>query len=679
MKALRHTLSRADLLAESPSLNIGEREKVQTALGGIISIIAHCFFIYCLVFIVMDFVRTDNPDIIHEASAGINYPAIDVVKDNHLPVLFLFLDRVYPVESTEVNKYISITFRSTTYSATKKNAQGQAQFIDKIVKDYPVLPCKTLLQRKNKEEYLKGNSGILAELIENHGMCIDTGSEPIIVQGRANEEVYSTVNYEIYPCSLDTSKCATQDDLNRVGIIMTTSSPNVNLTNFKNPVTYAASADDFYLMNPSTTQRYMNKLSSTQILDERGFLLGESTRTKFTQVENTIASSFDRNRSIIRCVPQDLVFDRCYPYFMFEMMSGGNIVSIRRKFGTLLSTVGDIGGVKEFIYLLSFLVYAWYNNMAKKHQLVKSVFKIYDPKHRKSWRACGCLKKNKEFNPKYPINQAEPEVIDRAYDIIKKSLDVVTIAKEIGTVRFMAHFLLKDYHRVLIPLVALNIGLNKQEAFKQMKKEAALRRLDTVNCLSVSDDIPLKSRLTLSRHLRKDIKDRSLNKAYRELEEGVRTYQINNNQEQSSTAMVERRKFKEELHSEIDLSCHEILTTAAYLPFPRLLSSTVISTGRNRRNSLLGSGFIAPGHSVPLAHIKATTEGISLIPSKISNLTKVFPSEESKLGDGDHTGRNIQNRTESIISNRSISRKRNSTNGAFRDAIFGHISAITGK
>ena len=57
------------------------------------------------------------------------------------------------------------------------------------------------------------------------------------------------------------------------------------------------------------------------------------------------------------------------------------------------------------------------------------------------------------------MKEAPNEVIDEAFNIVEKSLDAITIVQQINVLKFISHFILKEYHTKLVPLVALNLDL----------------------------------------------------------------------------------------------------------------------------------------------------------------------------------------------------------------------------
>jgi hypothetical protein len=71
------------------------------------------------------------------------------------------------------------------------------------------------------------------------------------------------------------------------------------------------------------------------------------------------------------------------------------------------------------------------------------------------------------------VSKDDPGVLDpvvvknlqrQAYKMIEKSLDIVTLVKEINSLKVLTHFLLKDYHLKLVPLISLSLQCSKTGA-----------------------------------------------------------------------------------------------------------------------------------------------------------------------------------------------------------------------
>ena len=64
------------------------------------------------------------------------------------------------------------------------------------------------------------------------------------------------------------------------------------------------------------------------------------------------------------------------------------------------------------------------------------------------------------------------KVRGEAFTVIKNSLDIVTMVKEINNLRILTHLLLKDHHLKLVPAVALSLQLSKGNMKKGDPRES---------------------------------------------------------------------------------------------------------------------------------------------------------------------------------------------------------------
>ena len=57
-------------------------------------------------------------------------------------------------------------------------------------------------------------------------------------------------------------------------------------------------------------------------------------------------------------------------------MSGGAIRTYTRNYKDFITTMGDLGGVREVVYSLVFYLYVLYNNRERKRAMVASIYKL---------------------------------------------------------------------------------------------------------------------------------------------------------------------------------------------------------------------------------------------------------------------------------------------------------------
>ena len=136
-------------------------------------------------------------------------------------------------------------------------------------------------------------------------------------------------------------------------------------------------------------------------------------------------------------------------------------------------------------------IYLLFHSKFEKEYLVKH---IYNSKKKPKSKTNCCKKKNKGNRSeedkthkeaakvdedksqsvridKDGVFEVSDEVFHQAADSVEKTLDVVTIAKELNCLRLLVAFLLRDYQRQLSPLIVLSQDLSVARKLKSVNSE----------------------------------------------------------------------------------------------------------------------------------------------------------------------------------------------------------------
>ena len=158
---------------------------------------------------------------------------------------------------------------------------------------------------------------------------------------------------------------------------------------------------------------------------------------------------------------------------------------IQREYKGIVETLSDIGGIKELIHMVFAGIYLLFHSKFEKEYLVEHIYN--SKKKRKSKSNC-CKKKKEDKTHKEAakvdedksqsvridkdgVFEVSDEVFDQAADSVEKTLDVVTIAKELNCLRHLVAFLLRDYQRQLSPLIVLSQDLSVARKLKSVNSE----------------------------------------------------------------------------------------------------------------------------------------------------------------------------------------------------------------
>jgi hypothetical protein len=519
--SIRKTIRSLDFLGEGVSLTIAGNSAVKTIPGAILTVLAGALFALASGIIIYAFIRTDSPSVTSDVTITTDYPRIDLPKQNLMPILYFYLDEVVPIKATDISNYVTIRFVTYKYYTSTSNTGDQTYNTVKVV--MPVTSCGTLMAEKKADLFTPSKeSGYIYDTTVQYGLCVNHTDNEAFVQGKISDPLLVSTRLEILPCT-DSPTCLPYQEINRLAFILSFGMANIDLSEFTTPLRYISNADDFYFINNRATQMSTVRYMYNSIVDDRGYFIGEKERTGYYSVQSVVYNSPERDKFQIKCKSPEIDSGVCKPYFIYEYMSSGHKRTIVRSYKGFLETLGDIGGTREVIYFIVVLFYGIYNEKQKKKALVAQIYRLY-PEKKKSQKCLNFCKKSSSqvsqssesansFGDKSTqeledvreltnvedhvdfdkgvekdLKPAPKEVFNEAYEIVEKSLDAVTIVKQINVLKLITQFILSEYHTKLAPLVALNLDLHETKVLKASKEEeeAELRKHSQNNTLKES-------------------------------------------------------------------------------------------------------------------------------------------------------------------------------------------------
>ena len=310
-------------------------------------------------------------------------------------------------------------------------------------------------------------------------MCADYHETETYIQGRITDDVYEEVSVEVYPCSLeDATQCVDADELSRVSFIYAFGSVNADLANKQNPLKPRMDADDYFYININTGIQYQSRMMQTSIWDNEGYFFGTSKRDSYFSVEKVVTSMATRDGSELSCTKASIRDRSCNWFYFFLYISGGKEARITRSYKEFIATMGDIGGVMEFVYFFVFAVYKVYNDRHRKHMMVAQVYNL----HREASSSLCCKSKpapdtqpylgGKDFEAESQIHlqdKAPPKVIDGAFELIEAKLDAVALIKQLNELTVLTNHLFKAHHLSLVPAVSLELEWGRSKTLAQFR------------------------------------------------------------------------------------------------------------------------------------------------------------------------------------------------------------------
>lgn len=504
----------SDVLAPNMHLNINGGWAIRTWVGVFLTLVWVGLAAYCTIQQILEFMDTTNPFVAIEAKINSVYPSIDVVKNKHLPIFFAFAGTATPLSAAEIPSYFTVKFRQITYTISSNGID-----FDYTVKFMPSIPCQALIDNGmlNKADF--GDLQSFANSVPTHGICADTrGFNNLTVAGSFSDNFEQFIGVELYPCSLaDTTQCKTREELAYVMIQLLKPAVGMDLGNKESPIKYNFNGDDCYYLNPDSYQVINQPLVVNQIVDSNGFLIPDKVVVEYTTYGVPTYMASWRDSTVLTTTESDIENFLVYAYFKYEVISGGKFNKITRTYTGFLDYLGNIGGIYSILLGTFGAIYYFYHYEAEKAAIVHAIYGL------KAGSKNGCCSKKKSSQSKNQVgstkhsdfmramssksgttHQIDPEtdayaekgtiyvsskVVDKAFDTIKSNLDLVTICREINTIRCLASILMRDYHKGLVPLVSLSKYL-QEDQYKAMKSK--IKPNSCYKYLSqVASDLPL--------------------------------------------------------------------------------------------------------------------------------------------------------------------------------------------
>ena len=165
-------------------------------------------------------------------------------------------------------------------------------------------------------------------------------------------------------------------------------------------------------------------------------------------------------------------------YALFHLYPDKNVKVMTRSYFTLMQLASDIGGIFEFLYIITFLMYGFYNSYkVTKHIIVNTILGktiVLPDKYniKKDYNNITCRKRCKCCFRKLPndhILSDKTEVYKNCLQTLDEKMDLGNYLNTIMNFEATSHLLLKSRHRLLTPLLSLHLTTLKKKSSTEYK------------------------------------------------------------------------------------------------------------------------------------------------------------------------------------------------------------------
>lgn len=468
-----------DILAPEIKLNIGGKPSVATKFGTALSMGCIGIFIALAYVITKDYLDTSKPKLVSELVPIDMAPAINFSADKHYPILFFFYEISTAMKKPELDRFFNIRFLKYSESYLPNGTSVLKETKMKVVQ------CSDLLAAGRTSSIQVEEGSSTKDVMSSMGLCVDPGEDDMTLGNSIKDsDPYQIVLLQILPCSLPTG-CASAEEIRKITFSIANPLPSVNLGNHKHPVTYITNGDDYQFVSMTLTSRKKLNYVKSVIHDNRGFLAGQQLVTAYSDVYSVHSSFADRDSSQIQCTEEQADDLSCAPYFVQEMMAINKVVHITREYKGVVEAMSEMGGMIDLIMLAFYWLYGFYNSPAFKSHLIQQIYGISKPKEAKNSCAI-CRKKSRNklaYQQSASIRESgevgsdfiqersfQAKVYNELWIKIDDCLDIVTIAKEVNSLKLISHFLLSEFSKNNIGAICTVIQ-NKQKPKDGLQKD----------------------------------------------------------------------------------------------------------------------------------------------------------------------------------------------------------------
>jgi hypothetical protein len=498
MEKLKH-LKKFDILSKPPELNVNGSSGVETYTGSFLSLV----YVGTIVFVIFNAFRNylddTSPTVTQNFVVDKESPRINFLENSIYPLVMSYYRNESKIEMEKQPYFFTarLNLYSYTYNETIKDWDNKQELIE-------LVPCRDSPGATDFIHKLSNNK-IPKESIDRHGKCIPIEQRhKLFVEGSFTSLNQQYAYLEITPCS--EAVCANATELSNIYFVTAFPQTIVDSSRFNEPVSVHIENNDIYHVNPASKTQNSVKLREYNIRENYGFPYPETKRFEGFEVSEIKTKSQGRDPSKISCTRAEFLNLNtvpCQSYLNIEFIGNGNKVVYTRTYKGIIETLADIGGMKEIVYIIVFLIYQPFYKRAFSQTIMDKLFAFNKGKQKgfskkklhqngpaktfsevgfkeKIWFlfVCRCCKKRTKQD------EIDEEVRQSGMESLEETLDVLQLARQMNCMKVLTNILFKAYQYKLIPLMALNLFQKRKIQKTQFKKRRTEARKESSSSVS---------------------------------------------------------------------------------------------------------------------------------------------------------------------------------------------------
>lgn len=333
-------IKKADNLGEEFEINYGRTKRLQTVLGGVITLLSFLLITFSSSIFIARYRDTSGPEVSISNEFDPKYPKVNLIEGKIFPILGIAENEVKMLDRKDLSKYVTII--STVYSIYYETLDDPAQFTPLAQIEYK--PCPEVNHPIKQQIY--GNYKNPTDFGEIYGLCPDVKNDSIFyVEGHLVTPPKTVFDIKVYPCTLDDqTQCKTVDEMRSLEFYFLLPKLSFNRGDYEKPVRTSPDVEFAPGIDTNQKQKFVIRLMKTRIFDDRIDFKEPILKETFIEIESTKKSTFSRSGKGVTCKKSDFAIfpPSCIPYLQFEFNAGGRSVVIYRSYTKLLDLLGEI-------------------------------------------------------------------------------------------------------------------------------------------------------------------------------------------------------------------------------------------------------------------------------------------------------------------------------------------------
>jgi hypothetical protein len=354
-------------------------------------------------------------------------------EDKLFPMFLFYYKAINQIKQEDIAKFVTVEFSKLEMFRIKGSDE-----IKTTITSLKTIPCSELSNRETFRSFIVDSKNEREALIEG-GVCVDPEDHDVHIGRKSKDDpFYQQVTWRLLPCSLP-SGCAKREDLAKVTFVPMLPKPVQDLGNKKHPIRYVTSAEEVMYLSVSFNTRQSFVLMKTEIVDEAGFLFGDSIAKSYASINSVSFSWSDRSLNQTTCTPEEIKTRSCTPYFTQSFLNTPQKLVIKRQYKGIVETFSEFGGMADMLFIFFYFPYSLYNSKVLKEKLVEAIHGVKKPTssklkakihHLKSKDSVSCLP---VITP--TVESTSARSYSQLYDKILTFLDIVKLVKELESLK----------------------------------------------------------------------------------------------------------------------------------------------------------------------------------------------------------------------------------------------------